>query len=160
MEGGQEGGARSPPFEEGRRVCNARTRTAGSMPFGRFGESRIASFLLPGCFCPPLPLAPNHPGSLSPDQSLLSDGPSVRSTDHPTVTRRVKGLLKRMAPPGAPFAPPPKPPPHPRFRARCAAHETAGANDVIAEKKRTHFVTFFPVGGWGVEEVNRKMSYN
>lgn len=88
---------------------------AGSMPFGRFGESRIASFLLPG-LCFPLtshplnragPLGsrlapllsspvPNPPGLPADPFCLTFVRSSDRPTDRSTVTRRVKGLLKRM----------------------------------------------------------------
>lgn len=43
---------------------------AGSMPFGRFGESRIASFLLPGlCFPPSRPTLRTAPRSAAPHRS-------------------------------------------------------------------------------------------
>lgn len=59
---------------------------AGSMPFGRFGESRIASFLLPGlCFPPSRPTLRTAPRSAAPHRSprfasratvILSPSPS------------------------------------------------------------------------------------
>lgn len=99
---------RSEVGEGGKGTGTEREREpAGSMPFGRFGESRIASFLLPG-LCFPLtshplnragPLGsrlapllsspvPNPPG-LPPDPFCLT---FVRPTDRPTVRPSPAGL--------------------------------------------------------------------